>query len=174
MVAPRWVFDILVQAGGYVMRYPRLLGAVLRLEANAGHALRPPGPLVQLFHDMGEEPRAERLPPKVRGLWGTWGQDYGRAELDLLSAGLRRHFALPSAVDGLEACVALDPRAGIGDVEGWTKVEAGASARSIEAGAQDWLDAGPFTLQDAETLVRLADGLVEVPLSLFLVWENSD
>ncbi|MEO0600608.1 MAG: hypothetical protein AAF211_04175 [Myxococcota bacterium] len=174
VAAPRWVFDLLVQAGGYNMRYPRLLGAVLRLEANAGQALRSPRPLVQLFHDMAEDPRVERLPSAVRGLWDTWGKDYGRAELDVLSARLRRYFVLPPAVAGLEACVTLDPRAGFEDVVGWTKVEARGAVESIEDRSDTWFDGEPFTHQDAETLLRLADGVVEMPLSLFLVWENSD
>lgn len=123
---PAWWMRVEQQAGGYCMSYWSVVGAVLRLEANAHHATRDPAPLISAFHAMAEDPRPaliRRSCPELVDLCGTRGELYSPADLATLSGTLGAFFDLPRCEWGMEAYVRFEPRS-TPPVIGWRRVEA--------------------------------------------------
>lgn len=179
---PPWLMFVMQQAGGYCMSYWDVLGVVLRLEANAGHARRDPTPLLAAFHAMAEDPRPEdirRHQPELLPLCGTWGDLYTPSELRVLSSALATYFDLSACEWGMEAFVRLE-RAAPTSVIGWRCVEPTPGTVGIgedwPGRDAQWLDGGALTEHDVRALTEIGTILLAKPEppSLYLIWENSD
>lgn len=179
---PPYVVEVLQQAGGYAMSYPEAVGVLLRLEANAAHALQDPSRLIRGFHCMAEDPDyrvLRREYPEMKALCGTRGQTYTEDELRVLDSALSAFFRLPGSARGLEAFVELEHCDLLTFFDGWQMVEVRRNVEEIvgpqRSPGELWWDGARLT---ERTLVQLRDLGREVgidqPMQAVLLWENSD
>lgn len=185
------------QAGGYCMRYPSVVGAVLRLEANDGNGRARFGDMVRAFRLMAEDPDLEALDrdfPSLRELVYTVGDPYTRVQLHRLQSFVRRFIEVPAMESGIEAFVRLEPCDTLYYFGGWQAL----SCRLVEPGQRLGSTYGqPFpTVYHVEegnvsdlvcddaavldeallaTVSRVGEKIGRTtPPRVFLLWENSD
>jgi hypothetical protein len=187
--APPWMLQLDQQAGGLCMTYPRVFGAVLRLEANLDKGRNRPQDLVRGLHAMAEDPDMEVLAeyPVLRSLVKTQGDPYDRPELRRLSAFVSQYFDVGPFESGIEAfvrCADLDPRVFFGWRAFSCAFKPGFQPTStvIDDGMLH-AEASNLVLSDDEIfgdsmLQQLEDAARSLALFLtprvFLLWENSD
>jgi hypothetical protein len=178
------------------MRYPTVIGALLRLEANREHAKQKPEPLLKGLRAMAEEPDLpllERDFPVLRALTLTHGADYSEGELTALHELIAPYFDLPAFARGCEAFVELAPCKPLARFAHWRVMScalADAGQRKGSAyrpGAADYFideaNIGDVRITDERELdAALMSDLEHIgetlgrtqPPSVFLLWENSD
>ncbi len=180
---PRYIVEVLQQAGGMAMSYPEAVGILMRLAANPEHALQEPSHLIRGFHFMAEDPRygiLRRDYPKLAPLCGTWGADYSSEELRQLDSALSPYFRLPGATRGLEAFVELEHADPLSFFGGWRVVEVSAGVEQIENVEQLkygdlWSDGSRLTGAMLDELLDLGRQIgIDGPLTAVLLWENAD
>jgi hypothetical protein len=105
---PDWFICLWQQAGGYIMHYPTVVGAVLRLAANLTKGSPDLPSLIHGFQLMAEDPdifTLRREFPVLRQLTLTWGEDYSSEQLSLFSTYLSQFVKVPAIENGLEAFI---------------------------------------------------------------------
>ncbi|HVE40223.1 MAG TPA: hypothetical protein VNM14_10070 [Planctomycetota bacterium] len=113
--APDWLTLLSPQAGGLGISYPRVMGAVLRLEANAARGRALLTPFVLALRAMGESDDKVPFEPEFKALnslMETHGDPYSAEQLALLNSIAGRYLDLPPFESGVEALVrsgAADP-----------------------------------------------------------------
>src|SRR5262249_8811240 len=110
--APGWIITLDQQAGGYCMRYPSVVGAVLRLADNPERCRGDLGYVVRGFRAMAEDPDVtvlRREYPVLHELVYTRGDDYTDRQLEGLARFLGKFFDLPAFASGCEAFVRFGP-----------------------------------------------------------------
>lgn len=194
--APGEVLAIEQQAGGMNMRYPTVIGALLRLEANRQHAKQKPDALLRGLRAMAEEPDLALLEkdfPVLRRLTLTHGADYTAAELSALHELMAPYFDLPDFARGCEAFVELAPCKALTRFAQWHVMscaladEGQRKGSAYRPGASDYFideaNIGDVRITDERELdATLMSDLAQVgealgrsgPPSVFLLWENSD
>jgi hypothetical protein len=194
---PPWVVVVDQQAGGLAMSYPSVVGAVLRLEANAERARKDLGRLVRGFRLMAEDPdmgTLRREYPVLAGLVLTHGSAYTRRQLRDLGNILASHLWVPPPRSGIEAFIrhqACDP---LDYFRGWRVLRPRlrrvdvrrVSIQDLHESASYHVDEGNLAnLELADDvasdeacqreLTRLGQELGRPKLpDVFLLWENSD
>ncbi len=188
---PPWLITLDQQAGGYAMRYPSVLGCLLRFSDNAEFARGELQSLFRAFDAMAQDPKPgvlKRHFPLIADLVGTWGSDYKPEELRRLHYFLGAYFSLPEFQSGLEAFVRCSDAEPLAWFEGWRILEAFPNSTmptdrdsrrpiDIDDGNINWLTLNSDTrfCKDQLDQLRVFGGkLGQNEPRVFLLWENSD
>lgn len=188
---PDWIVGVAQQAGGMSMRYPSVIGSLLRLTDNMDRFLNEPSFLIRGFRAMAEDPEIELLEkefPDLRVLVQSRGENYSPAQLHTLDTFLARHLHVPLAISGFEAFVRFQSCDLVHFFGGWRKLQVtvGPNLRQLYPGfPDDYVDESNLdsvelrtdSLFDQNALRALGElGLLihQPALSLFLLWENCD
>jgi len=194
---PRWLITLDQQAGGMAMSYPRVVGAVLRLEANQGRGKQSLKHLIRGLKCMAQDPQLKILQndyPVLRRIVCSVGNEYTRAELGELEELLSSYLLMPAIQSGIEAfirCVPCDPAQYFAGWKmlGCTLQDDTGSRASIYSKELDCYfaddssisdlsltDEDEFNAKTIESLVQLAItcGKTTASPDVFLLWENAD
>lgn len=176
-----------LQTGGYSVGVASVVGAVLRLEANAQFGKGSVPDLVHGIKAMSQDPDydlLEREYPLLRGFTGTNGKMFSREDLRLLDLYLKRYFNTPALVEGMEALVQFENCDPLDYFAGWNALSA--KRRSHVSRDRYYFDEdlkNQLDLNDAATLdAALIRHLRDVGMSvarqghprIYLLWENCD
>lgn len=188
---PDWLFHVFQQAGGYCMRYPTVVGCLLRLSDNGAFARDDIDFLVRGFGAMAEDPDIRLLRqdyPVLEKLVYTWGEDYDREQLRRLHTYLRRWFELPKFRGGFEAFVVMEDCDPLEYFRDWNVLHAevridlglcynGRPAKYVSdwnVGNLDWIAETKFDPMVVTRLHEYGARLKKSRPQMFLLWENSD
>jgi hypothetical protein len=192
---PHWLIQLFQQAGGYCMRYPSVVGCILRFSANHGKGLADLSSLIRGFQLMAEDPKVgvlQRDYPVLRKLVCTHGQDYTREELASLESYLRSFLLVPPIESGMEALIHFQECDPLEYFLEWKMLScrlrpAEHRRGSIYAVNEDFMyyaeTLADFELSDEEEILssqiqylgRAGQKIGETgPPRVFLLWENSD
>jgi hypothetical protein len=194
---PPWVMAVDQQAGGLAMSYPSVVGAVLRLEANAHKAVKDIARLVRGFRLMVEDPdlgTLRREYPVLAGLVLTHGAEYTRRQLLDLGNVLSAHVRVPPLRSGIEAFVRHEPCDPLDYFRGWRVLRCGVRRDGPRRGSiYAFPEPSGYHVDDSNLAdLDLADdvaydeacqrGLMALgaawarpgPPDVFLLWETSD
>jgi hypothetical protein len=189
---PDWLTLLSPQAGGYGISYPRLMGAVLRLERNAERGRVPLTPFVLALRAMGESSYDVPFEPEFSpfsGLMETHGNPYSAERLSLLNSVAGRYLHLPPFESGIEALVQVDTADPLRYLADWSvmtyRVLDGRNhpyaktppPYSVEQrNVSDLVTAGELPYRGIhEALISLARYFArQKEPRIWLLWENSD
>ena len=189
--SPDWIVTLDQQAGGRCMRYPTVVGAVLRFTDNVVRFSRNAEFLIRGFQAMAEDPQLdvlERDYPTLHAMVNTWGDDYNPQQLQRLGAFLARGLAVPEVESGFEAFIRFAPCDPLDYLADWRllRVEVLAGLRDIyrdqvcptveESNLDKLRLRGDLVLdvQCVGELQALGSRVGQAHPRLFLLWENSD
>jgi hypothetical protein len=189
--SPDWIVTFDQQAGGMCMRYPSVVGAVLRLTDNTEHFRSDPAFVVRGFRAMAEDPQLNVLQrdyPVLRRLVNTWGEDYNLQQLRGLEGFLAHYLVTPSVESGFEAFVRFAGCDVLQYFADWNllQVEVLPTFREVfrnqvcprvEEGNLDGLSFRSEIVLNAEKisgLQQLGELVRQSQPRVFLLWENCD
>jgi len=176
-----------LQTGGYSVGLATVVGAVLRLEANAHFGNGDVPNLVRGIKAMAQDPDyalLEREHPLLRSFTGTSGEPFSRADLRLLDLILKRYFNTPAICEGVEAIVQFENCNPLDYFAGWNVLTA--KRKSHVPQDRYYFDEdlkNHLHLEDAVPLdAALIRHLCDVGMSfarqghprIYLLWENCD
>ena len=194
---PSWVVAVDQQAGGLAMSYPSVVGAVLRLEANADKARKDLTRLVRGFRCMAEDPDLGTLRrdyPVLAGLVLTHGAEYAGRQLRDLENLLSAHLRVPPLRSGIEAFVRHEPCEPLDYFRSWRVLRCAVRCDGPRRGSVyafpepsgyyvddsnladlDLADDVAYDQERQEELAAFGARLGRAGLpDLFFLWENSD
>ncbi len=189
--SPGYIITLDQQAGGYCMRYPSVVGVVLRLADNPNRCRGDLDYVVRGFRAMAEDPDVTLLRreyPVLHELVYTRGEDYTDRQLEQLARFLAQFFDVPAFESGCEAFVRFERCDVCSVFGGWRAMQVAPSPdlRRLYPGLQavhvDDSNIHGVTFS-ADTMFGLATRNeieaigtrigAEGPRA-FLLWENSD
>jgi hypothetical protein len=179
---PDWIALHHHQAGGYSCAAIWVLGATLRLEANAEKGKRDLMVLIRDLRSIGEYSSAgnESDHPGLMRLAHTHGHEYGLEQMRILRNLLSHFLELPATDRGMEAFVTFEAGDPLAFFAGWRVMEAAGVSRK-EPLDEDFERIVPKDelLFSGETASQLVTTKAKVPglseaLGIHLLWENSD
>ncbi|MBI1258482.1 MAG: hypothetical protein GC204_13525 [Chloroflexi bacterium] len=184
--APDWLVDMDLQVGGYLMSYPRVVGVVLRLEANREKGKADLSDLIRGIKAMAEGGDRKLLKeyPLLDQLAYTYGAPYSAEELKAFENYLSGYMDIPAIKEGLEAYISHVQCNPLDYFNGWNLMRCQVVP---EGNPQSYFD--EFFMDEIEfyddevygeaiqnLLIEAArDGIFKLPYPrVFLLWENSD
>lgn len=189
---PEWTVMLSHQAGGLCMRYPEVVGGVLRLDDNKRHGIGDIDQLIKGFRAIGEDPNRGRFRSFYADLFRfckTWGEDYSESQLCDLDRTFSEYLRLPPIESGIEAFLRFDQCDPFDFFRGWslTRINAPERPRRVLYKGQlcphfDDSNFGELRLEPGvefqpdviAELERLGRQIGQSQVRAFLLWENSD